>query len=129
MRKLLIGLALSVMATAAQAQVQWVFVTENSRGDKFYADLSTKRRTGNVVRMWEVTDLAKPDVIKGKASYSDRAYTQNDCAERSRQILQIALFSGKMASGDLVASENQPSDKNFVAPGTVGETILNFACK
>jgi hypothetical protein len=127
MRKLLIGLVLSVMAVSAQAQ--WVFVSENENGTKFYADPATKRRTGKVVRIWEITEYSKPRVVKGKAYYSDRAYEQYDCAERTSQTLQITGFSGKMASGESVGSDAQPGNKTFVAPGTSVETMLNFACK
>ena len=126
MRKLLIGLALSVMATAAQAQ--WVLVYE-TEGAKSYADPTTKRRTGNIVRVWELTDYINPDFFNGKAYYSDRAYVQNDCAERSRQVLEITGFTGRMASGDSVGSDSQPGKKRFVAPRTNGEEMLNFACK
>jgi hypothetical protein len=127
MRKLLIGLALSVMATAAQAQ--WMVVGENTVGDKFYVDPTTKTRKGNIVRMWELADYAKPKVLQGKAYYSDRSYEQYDCEERTRQTLQSSVYAGKMATGEVVFSDNKPGNKFFSPPGTSGETILNFACK
>ncbi len=68
MRKLMIGLALSVMATAAQAQ--WVLVVQSTNGDKLYSDPTTKRRTGNFVRIWQMYEYAKPDAFNGKAYYS-----------------------------------------------------------
>ncbi len=127
MRKLLFGLFLSLVASATSAQ--WVFVGENTSRDKSYADPATKRRTGNVVRMWVLTDYSKPGVIDGKVSLSDRVYTQYDCAERTSQILQLAFFSGKMLSGELLGSDTKLRSRDFIAPGTMAEAQLNFACK
>jgi hypothetical protein len=127
MKRLLIGLALSVMATAASAE--WVFVTHTGTGSSYYADPTTKRRTGKVVRIWEMADFTTPQVSNGVTYYSTRSYMHNDCAERSRQMLQLASFAGKMTTGGVVTSVTQPSSKHFVAPGTIAEALLNFACK
>jgi hypothetical protein len=127
MQKLLVGLSLSLVVTSVSAQ--WVFVGENMSRDKSYVDPATKRRTGNVVRMWVLTDYAKSGVIDGKVSFSDRAYTQYDCFERTSQILQLAFFSGKMLNGQLLGSDTRLRSKDFIAPGTMAEAQLNFACK
>ena len=127
MRKLLIGLVLSVMATAASAQ--WMLVTEASSGDKFYADPSTKRRTGNIVRIWMLQDYPKPELVLGQAYHSDKMYRQYDCAERTSQSLQNTSFVGRMGSGQSLGTSTQPTNKTYVAPGSVANTLLNFACK
>ena len=127
MKRLLLGLVLAVIATASSAQ--WVFVGENTSRDKSYVDPATKRRTGTVVRMWVLTDYSKPGVIDGKVSLSDRVYTQYDCAERTSQILQLAFFSGKMLTGELLGSDTKQRSKDFIAPGTMAEAQFNFACK
>ncbi len=128
MRELLIGLVLSVMATAANAG--WVFVTElDDVADeiKYYANPTTKRRIGNIVRIWEITDYVKPQVLNGKSYFSTRTYEQYDCAERTQQTLQLTLFSEKMATG--LASDAKPAPKEFVEPESVGEALFDFACK
>ncbi len=127
MKRLLIGLVLSVMATAASAQ--WVLVHSGSNGDKFYADPTTKRRTGSVVRIWELQDYTKPEVFNGKVYYSYRSYGQYDCAEMTHQSLQGNSFAGKMGSGEVVSSSSKPTNKSFIAPGTVAESLIDLACK
>jgi hypothetical protein len=127
MRKLLIGLALSVMATAVQAQ--WVFVGTAPNGNKWYADPTTKSRTGNVVRIWEIVDHVEPKLFDGQTYRSERALMQMDCFERTRQILKSEGFSGKMATGKWVGSNNKPSRTNVVPSDTFGWKMLNFACK
>ena len=126
MRKLLIGLALSLASASAQAQ--WVLVDGLDNSDKTYADPSTKRRTGNIVRMWDLSDYAMPKIAGGKPYLSDRVYRQYDCDERSSQLLQLTVFPGRMATGDSMGNYYKPNDKVFIAPGTVAEALLNFAC-
>ncbi len=127
MKRLLIGLALSLVATAASAQ--WVLVATGASGTKTYADPASKKRSGNIVRMWELRDYAKAEVINGKLSYSDQMYIQYDCATGTRQSLQTTGFTGKMATGESLGVREQAHEKRFVAPGSVGETLFNLACK
>jgi hypothetical protein len=127
MRKLLIGLVLSVIATTVSAE--WVFVTDGENGDMFYVDPATKRRTGNVVRIWALTDFKKPSTFAGKEYNSERAYRQYDCFEITTQTLQANGFSGKMGAGEVVGSTSQAGAKVFVPPKTIAEILLNFACK
>ena len=130
MRKLLIGISLSVMATATQAQAQWVLVTKAKNGNMFYADPTTKRRTDNVVRIWELSDYVTPVAVNGKLIYSHRSYRQYDCTERTEQTLQFNSFLGPMASGVSNATVKVPgNEKTFVSPRSVPEALLNFACK
>ena len=128
MKKILLGLVLTVMATAASAE--WVFVDDGvPSGNNYYADPATKKRTGNLVRVWEMTDYGKPATINGKAFQSDRSYNQYDCVERTFQYLQITAFAGKMATGEIVATDNHLGNVNFIPPKSVGEVRLNFACQ
>ncbi len=127
MRKLLIGLCLSLVATVASAE--WVLVTRTADGNKHFADPSTKRRVGTIVRIWEISDYGKPRSAGGDVYLSDRNYWQYDCVERTRQYLQATVFAGKMATGEMVFSFNLPGNKEFVAPNTVAEHLFNFACK
>jgi hypothetical protein len=121
MRKLLIGLALSVMATVALAD--WVLI-ETINGDRSYADPLTISRTGNIVRMYRLDDLAKPSFITGQASYSAGYHAQYDCAGRTLQILQMALFSGRMLTGEVLLSGTQASSNVNIVSGTITRRCL-----
>ena len=107
---------------------EWVLIGTAS-GDKHYADPSTKSRTENVVSMWLLQDYAKPIPINGRASYSSRTYEQYDCAEKTRRPLQVSFFSGQMLAGETLLLFSQTSDKVFIAPDTIDQAMLNFACE
>jgi hypothetical protein len=127
MRKFLLGLVLSLVATVASAE--WVLLGQSSRGDKIYVDPATKSRNGNIVRMWSLSDYAKPQVSDTKPYSSDRGYFQFDCAERTSQLLRLTSFTGPMLTGEMEGSVNNPGKIIFIAPDTVQEALLNFACK
>lgn len=126
MKRLLSGLVLSVFATAASAE--WVLVGANDRMN-VYADPATKSRAGNIVRMWALTDREKPNVIGGKAYHSARFYYQYECIEKTSQQLQASAFAGKMLTGEVVFVDNDPGNKSFIAPGTIDDAKLNYACE
>ena len=128
MRKLFLGLALSLMATAASAQ--WVLVTTSNVGEiKVYLDPATKKRAGNIVKIWELQDYPKPIVQNNKASYSTRIYRQYDCSEATHQVLSSTDFTGRMLTGEMFNTLNHPGPKEFTPPGSMVEALLNFACK
>ena len=126
MKLLLTTFLLSLACFAANAE--WVLTSTSDAGTA-YADPTTKKRTGNVVRIWESITYSKPQVIAGLAYQSTRTYKQYDCAEKISQTLQVTTFSGKMMSGEVVMSDAQPYPKEFVAPGSNVAAMLNFACK
>ena len=130
MKRLLTTIVLFLVCCAANAE--WRFVSTDDTGDKYYADPATKKRTGNIVRIWTLVDyVKKPLVSHGIAAHSIRGYMQFDCNERSSLLLDMTAFNGNMGKGEIVLSGPMPADraKEFVAPGTNGNTMLNFACK
>lgn len=113
---------------AATASAQWMLVDEGKNGDKFYADPTTKKRAGNVVRIWEMQDYLKPEIAVGKLSYSTVVYREYDCASKMVQTLQGTEFSGQMATGESLVTHTRSANKSFVPPRTVAYTMLNYAC-
>ena len=128
MKRLLATTLLSLVCCAANAEWVLVSVSPNS-GDKYYADPTTIKRTGDVVRIWGLTEYAKSGVVGGKTYLSSKEYLQFDCSERTQQMLQFSLFAALAGGGKIVGSDNQPYDKLFLPPKSQGELMLNYACK
>jgi hypothetical protein len=128
MSKLLIGLALSLVATAASAE--WVLVTEDSSRSKFYADPTTKKRSGNIVRLWFMQNFPSAQKIGGKSYLSVKVFQEFDCKEDNARITSMVLYSELMGSGVPVDSLHTPNEPWApVPPGTARQTMLHFACK
>jgi hypothetical protein len=70
-KRLLMGLMLLVTATAASAE--W---TVGAANDVFtsYVDITTIRINGDVVKMWDLKDFKKVQVIKGGFSGPVRSF-------------------------------------------------------
>jgi hypothetical protein len=128
MKRLLTTTLLSLACFSANAE--WVLVSESLNRDfKFYADPTTRKRTGNVVRVWQLHDYAKPQMSDIKPYYSDKIYMQYDCVEKTKQTLQINSFVGRMGSGEMEGADTKPGNKIFVAPDSISEHLFNFACR
>ena len=125
MKSLLMGLMLLVTAGAASAE--WTAVNED---DQFvdYVDRSTIRRNGNFVKMWDLSDFKKADVIGGKSILSLRTQCEYDCKEERTRVLAQAFFSGQMLSGTVTYTDNKTGEWTPVAPGSVSETHWKIAC-
>jgi hypothetical protein len=123
MNKLLLILML-VVSTSAMAE--WVAIGETEEKDlTVYADPTTIRKTGNTVKMWSLDDhkmVQNPDVI------SSRGLDEYDCEKKQRRPLFLAAYSGHMGKGETVLIHNERGDWNPTSPGSVGESVLEFAC-
>lgn len=125
MKKLLMGLMLLVVSGAASAE--WTVAGEN---DSFtlYVDRTTIRRNGNFVKMWDLKDLKKAEVIGGKSTLSIRGQQEFDCKEEKRRFLALTSFSGQMLSGAVNLTSDDMDKWSPVAPGSMGETMWKIAC-
>lgn len=120
-----------LMAGSAQA-VEWSYVGETDPGDASfvqYIDRETIRRNGNTARAWTLRDYARPQT-KSYATYSSSLnLDEYDCTEQRARDLQISVFSGNMASGGVVNSADYNTEEwSYVAPGTIGESLMEAAC-
>ncbi len=92
-----------------------------------FADMSTYRRTGNLVDIWEnwMPYRAIP-TSRGTVAYYRRRFTF-DCVARTDAMTEIKSFSadGQLLRGDVV--DNPPNEP--INPGTVGVPTLAFLCE
>jgi hypothetical protein len=88
-RNFTLGILLAAVGASAQAEV-WI---ETSRNDDYlaYADPSSVRRDGDLVKMWSMFDYKNPQPgIPGKAYLSTRRHFEYDCKRartRARRLV------------------------------------------
>jgi len=125
MKELLLGLMLLMTATAASAE--W---TQSAGNDEvvIYVDRATIRRTGNFVKMWDLTDFNAVQTVAGDSYFSSKALSEYDCKEEKTRLIVFSWFSGKMGGGKGVFSDSDPSNWRPVSPRSLDEIQWKIAC-
>jgi hypothetical protein len=114
-----------LLAAAAPAWAGWVKAVVTEDDDVVYIDPATIARIGTLRRVWVVQDLKN----KGpRGERSRKVLWEYDCAARKYRGLSIALYSGPMASEQVLESVDTASVWIEIAPDTVDATILGAVC-
>ena len=125
MKNIVAAVLLTVATTGAMAEL----VTVGSNGQKtVYADTSTIRKNGYLVKMWDIFDFNSPQTAGTTTYLSSRDQTQYDCREESMRILAMSNHSGHMGAGETVYYSAKQGEWMPVAPGTAARLLWNIAC-
>lgn len=119
-------------ALSGTATADWVSVAMHDDPGSFivYADPATIRRSGNLVKIWEIRNYTAPEVMTtGERYLSSKYQVEYDCIEGRQRSLFQALYSGAMGTGDSVWMRSDPGGWFPVPPGSIGELASKFACK
>lgn len=123
MRKIILMIFLAVASNSVMAA--WSKVTDNEEAI-IYADLSTVSKSGNLVKMWDLTDLRKKN--PGDNYLSSKTQHEFDCKEKKSRVLNFSTFSGQMSSGNSLNTSNRVHDWLPVKPGGVAGELWAAAC-
>ena len=124
---------LALMA-AAPAWADWSFI---GKTDSFnlYGESNTKRRTGDVVRVWSMADyqatqsIRLPPPLLWTNYQSMRELKEFDCARRQQRQLKAMLFDVRLAKGDPIYTFESAGAFAPVAAVALDEAQFQFACK
>jgi len=101
-----------------------------------YADTQSMRRTGVKVKVWlkwvNTSPVETSTVFPKKTFLSEKTLAVYHCTDRSSTTLQVIRYANADFTGEVVESLNgqdTPSTYRDIAPETIGEGILNYACK
>jgi hypothetical protein len=112
------------------AYAEWVAIgsSESLGGYTVYVDPDTIRRTGDLVKVWALTDYTTLQTVADRSFLSSMAQNEFDCTEDRQRELAVTWFSGNMGNGNGVWSNFDETTWRPVAPGSVGQGVWNFAC-
>jgi hypothetical protein len=119
---------LAALSASALAEV-WI---ETSRNDDYlaYADPSSVRRDGDLVKMWSMFDYRNPQTgIPGKTYLSTRRHFEYDCKRARARALAVSSHTAREGKGDALASASVKYDWRAVVPDSADDYLLKFACK
>lgn len=123
---ILIGISGNVVA-------EWSYIT-TTPGDEhaaIYADYSTIKKSGNIVKMWEMWDFKKTQIAESRNYLSVKMLDEFDCENETQKLLAYSEHSKNMGYGDVVRSDGDAgkiSKSEYVPPGSIGKGLLEIAC-
>ena len=113
------------------AYAEWVEIgySESNGGYTTYADPSTIRNKGGLVKMWVLYDYKTIQTVFGLSYLSRRTQQQYDCGEERYRFLTDTWFSGNMTRNNEVYTNSSEQKWEPVATGCVGEAVWKVACR
>ena len=135
--KKLLAVALATVMTQQAMAVNWVWVSENTAGDKFYIDLDsiqadTLANGTPVMTAWWQVEYKQARDGGGKKIWTDKYFHHFDCRARKSATEFGAVYDKQ---GGVVWSGNDPNFSRYssanwqrAVPSTTGEDKLNTVC-
>ena len=114
--------------TATAASAEW---TQSDGNDRLiqYVDRATIRKSGNLVKMWNLRNYKTVRTLAGYSILSSKEQSEYDCKEEKSRLLAVIWFDGQMGNGKVVVSNgNVRGEWSPIEPGSVGETKWKIAC-
>jgi hypothetical protein len=116
-----------VDVAAAIAAAEWEQMGTSLKGEAaFYVARSTIQRSGDLAKMWEMTDMKTATMIDGKRVFSVRNLMEYDCKGFRRRMLAATAYAGHLGKGTVVGSENFPPPYAWQAVGASDGYALHF---
>lgn len=126
MRKLIVLLLLAMLSGGAAAD--WVVVNLSDDGMVAYADPATIRKSGNMVRMWNLMDFKTAELMGDRGFLSQKSQQEYDCKNERIRLIYFTWHSGNMGKGNVVHTVNRTTDWHPVSPGSINEDLWRLAC-
>lgn len=127
MRKVILMLLLAVVSGNVMAE--WVAIGKSDDdGMTIYANPSTIRKNGNIVKMWTLNDFTTMQTYAGYSYMAVRSQGEFNCKDELYRILATTYHSKNMAGGDVVRSDFIPNAWSGVPPESIAEALWAIAC-
>ncbi len=127
MHKAIVMTLLAVLSSNAAAD--WITVA-SGEDVTAYADPATIRKAGNMVKMWHLVDFKTTRVSSstGKSFMSTKGQSEFDCKDERRRSIYFSWHSKNMAGGEIVVSQSTIDLWEPVPPGTLNQSLWEYAC-
>ena len=127
MNKLLLILILTIISSNVLAD--WTLVQTGKESDE-YVDSATIRISGNLAKMWSLTNISKniKNIRPGEKAFAVKTVHEYDCKEHNSRSLFVAWYNDYMGTGGIERSSESPDAKwKEVTPG-IKESFWKIAC-
>ena len=103
----------------------WIFVTENVDGNKFYYDKDRVRKIGNYIYFLELGDIMKPK----KGFSSSIRHIELDCSIFRYKVLKLRGYKNSMGEGDIVGDYTPKDEWRYPPPNSTFEYMYKKICE
>jgi len=127
MNKLLLILTLTIISSNVLAD--WTLVQTGKESNE-YVDSATIRISGNIAKMWSLTNISKniKNIRPGEKAFAVKTVREYDCKEHKSRALFVAWYNDYMGTGGIERSSESPDSKwKEVTPG-IRESHWKIAC-
>lgn len=113
----------------SESEDGWVIVGSDE-SDATYANPSSIRKNGDMVKMWDIVDFKKTQSIDTSVRRYKSTMGQNeyDCQNEKLRRLGLSLRSKNMAKGDVVFSSDETGAWIALPPDSRGKRLWSVAC-
>ena len=127
MKRLLTIALLSLACFTAHAE--WIQITKSVTGVTYYVDPATKKRKGNIVRMWGLAVFAEPSLSWDNKPYrSEKTHLAYNCDDDTHQILYITGYPDSLGMNAALFVMDTPGKWQPIVPDSTLADRLRFAC-
>jgi hypothetical protein len=118
--------------TPAALSAEWVRLSENDVGDKFFIDAASIQRNGPFVWFWEYREFPQPnnailDVAVNQPLHGAVMRWSIDCTNKSQRLRKINAYT----TNRQLIDKFDYGDKGMLQqarPGSSAAVIANYAC-
>lgn len=125
MHRIITMMLLTVVSNSAMAG--WVDVGSNEN-TTIYVDSATVQRSGNMAKMWHMTDFRTANKDMGDPYLSMKDQNEYDCKEAKARRRASSQHSGNMGTGRVVYSDTFTTRWKPIPPDSGLEILWKFAC-
>ena len=129
MKKIIMAALMMLMAgLSTTALAEWVRVSGNDKVTA-YADLTTVRRKGNIVRLTSLFDFKVENLQTDGSPYlSVMRETEFNCKDHVQHMVGYSIYSGNMGKGKMLDKGTDPQDWKPVSQSGMAVAMREFAC-
>ena len=125
MRKAVVMMLLAGVSGSAAAG--WIAVG-SSEPSTLYADLTTIRKAGDVVKMSDLLNFKTAQVTQWYRYLSSLTTSEYDCKNERARMLYFSWHSEQMGGGQIVHMDLDPGEWEPIPPRSGVETLWKIAC-
>ena len=119
-----------VMLIASPAMADWSLTTISNNGDRYYIDLETIRKSGSLIRVWELNNFAEPREFANIQGVSSTRYrAEYDCKNERLRFLTLSAHAELDAKGKVLGQDSKEGNWVEIPPNTTGRENLKVICK